>query len=73
MEESMERSNKNIHCFTFGEETKYPCLSMCLEKETTPSQLLDHRDSRDEGSKKIHCRIVFGEEMKACNKTCTIT
>ncbi len=68
----MERSGKSIHCFTFGEETKYPCLSMCLEKGTTPSQLLDHHDSHGEGSKKIHSRAVFGEEMKAYSKTCTI-
>jgi hypothetical protein len=40
MQESMEGSSKSIHCFAFGEETKYPCLSMCLEKETTPSQML---------------------------------
>jgi hypothetical protein len=46
---------------------------MCLEKETTPPQPLNHRDSRGEGSKKIHSRTMFGEEMKACNKTCTIT
>jgi hypothetical protein len=58
----MERNGKSIHCFAFGEETKHPCLSMCLEKETTPSQLLDHCDSHGEGSKKIHSGAMFGKE-----------
>jgi hypothetical protein len=37
----MEGSSKSIHCFAFEKETKYPCLSMSLEKETTSSQMLD--------------------------------
>ncbi len=45
----------------------------CVWKRNNPITNARRRNSHDQGSQKIHSRTMFGEEMKACNKTCTIT
>ncbi len=66
-----EQQKHSLFCIWRGNN-----ISMFIHvfgKGDNPITNARHHNSHGEGSQKIHSRIMFAEEMKACSKTCTIT